>query len=142
MPKADARLVAGTPFEVVDLRPGDGSLKRQLVAAVAAASSEHLRPYVELTSAWCAACHWLDHSLAKSPVAQAFGGTYLVRIDVDRWEGLMSGTGLDDHDGPLPAFVALSQRARPVGDWIDRADWDSDVPAQAAPVLAVFFHWP
>lgn len=142
LPKPDSRLSTGLPFAVVDLRPSGGRLARQLAAAVAEADKAHLRPYVELTSDWCAPCHWLDHSLHSRTVAQAFGGTYVVRVDVDRWEGLLGGTGLDDHVGPLPAFIALSHRGQAVGDWIDRGDWASDVPAQAAPVLALFFHWP
>jgi hypothetical protein len=71
---------------------------------------------------------------------RAFGGTYLVRVDVDAWAGRLDGTGLDYHSGPLPAFVALSERGRPVGYWADAGVWQSDVPREAAPVLAAFFH--
>ena len=84
-----------------------------------------------------------DSTLGCISVAQAFGGTYIVRVDVDHWEGLLGGSGLDNHDGePLPAFIAISQRGHPIGEWVDRADWASDVPELAAPVLAEFFHWP
>jgi hypothetical protein len=75
-------------------------------------------------------------------LAQAFGGTYVVRVDMDRWEGQLAGTGLDYHSGPLPAFVAINERGRPFGDWVDRTDWNSDLPSAVSPVLADFFHWP
>ncbi len=143
LPKPDSRLGQGLPFAVVDIRPSGGSMAEQLAKAADDAAQANLRPYVELTSEWCRACHFLDHSFSKHSVAQAFGGTYIVRVDVDHWEGLLGGTGLDNHDGgPLPAFIALSQRGHPIGDWVDRTDWASDVPELAAPVLADFFHWP
>jgi len=141
MPKPDSRIQAGTPFAVVEIRPGDGRLTQQLAEAADQAAAENLRPYVELTSAWCQACHWLDRSLATRSLAQVFGGIYLVRINVDHWEGRLGGSGLDYHSGPLPAFVALDHRGQPIGDWVDRMAWRSDVPTVAAPVLADFFHW-
>jgi hypothetical protein len=140
-PQAGSQIGSGGPFSVVDLHPSDGRLTTQLASAASDAAAAKLRPYVELTSAWCQACHWLDRSLSKQSVAQAFGGTYVVRVDVDRFEGRLSGTGLDYHVGPLPAFVALDHTGRPIGDWVDRKTWSSDVPTQAAPVLAEFFHW-
>jgi hypothetical protein len=143
LPKPDSRIGEGLPFAVVDIRPTGGNMTEQLAKAADEAARANLRPYVELTSAWCRACHWLDRGLSKRSVAQAFGGTYIVRVDVDHWEGLLGGSGLDNHDGgPLPAFIALSQRGHPIGGWVDRADWSSDVPELAAPVLADFFHWP
>ena len=142
LPKPDSR-IGDMPYTVVDIRPSGGSMAEQLAKAAQQAASQNLRPYVELTSEWCAACHWLDHSVAKRSVAQAFGGTYIVRVDVDHWEGRLGGTGLDNHDGgPLPAFIALSQRGHPIGEWVDHDDWASDVPELAASVLADFFHWP
>ena len=140
-PSAAAGVGSGAPFSVVNLRPSDGRLSSQLAIAANDAAAANLRPYVELTSAWCQACHWLDRSLSKQSLAQAFGGTYVVRIDVDRFEGRLGGTGLDYHVGSLPAFVALDHTGRPIGDWVDRSTWGSDVPTQAAPVLAEFFHW-
>jgi hypothetical protein len=142
MPKPDLGLGYGGSFEVVNLRPTGGRLADLLASAAEEAAKSNLRPYVELTSAWCPACYWLDHSLSAEPMAQVLGGTYLVRIDVDHWEGRLGGSGLDHHQGPLPAFSALSERGQPIGAWIDRADWGSDLPTQAAPVLADFFHWP
>jgi len=141
MPKPDSRLAAGAPFVVIELRPNGGPLTEQLAEAAQEAAASELHPYVELTSAWCRACHWLDHSLSMRSLQQAFGGTYVVRIDVDHWEGRLVGSGLDFHAGPLPAFVALSSQGHPMGDWVDRADWGSETPALAAPVLTDFFHW-
>jgi hypothetical protein len=141
MPKPDSRISAAAPFAVVEIRPSDGRLSEQLASAASEAASSNLRPYVELTSSWSPACHWLDHSLATRSLAVAFGGIYLVRIDVDHWEGRLGGSGLDFHSGPLPAFIALSHDGQPIGDWVDRLAWGSDVPAVAAPVLADFFHW-
>jgi hypothetical protein len=128
------------PFSVTSLRVEDGSLAMQLASAVQQAAAAHQVPYVELTSRWCRACHWLDRGLSDSALMRAFGGTYLVRVDVDAWAGRLEGTGLDYHSGPLPAFVALSERGRPVGYWADAGVWQSDVPREAAPVLAAFFH--
>jgi hypothetical protein len=126
------------PFTVVDLDPRKGDMKAQLSEVVGVAAALHQRPYVELTSRVCAACHWLEHGLAESSVKQAFAGTYVVRIDVDRWQGRLDGTGLDCHSGPMPAFVALSPEGRPFGEWADPDDWRTDVPERAAATLAVF----
>ncbi len=142
MPKPDLGLGYGKPFTVVDIHPANGQLSDQLASAAKEAEKSNLRPYVELTSSWCPACHWLDHSMSAGPMAEVLEGTYLVRIDVDHWEGRLGGTRLGDHEGPLPAFIALGNSGRPVGEWVDRADWGSDLPAQAVPVLADFFHWP
>jgi hypothetical protein len=141
-PKPDMGLGYGKAFTVVDIHPAGGRLSDQLASAAKTAARSNLRPYVELTSGWCPACHWLDHSISAQPMAEILEGTYLVRIDVDHWEGQLGGTRLDDHQGPLPAFIALGHNGQPVGEWVDRADWGSDLPTQAAPVLADFFHWP
>jgi hypothetical protein len=122
----------------LDLRKGDAT--GQLSEAVGLAATLHQRPYVELTSRVCAACHWLEHGLTESSVKQAFAGTYVIRIDVDRWQGRLDGTGLDCHSGPMPAFVALGPQGRPFGEWADPDDWRTDVPQSAAATLAVFFH--
>jgi hypothetical protein len=134
MPQAPA------PFSVVALRVEDGPLKSQLARELDLASAAGEVPYVELTSRWCRACHWLDHAMTDSTLARVFGGTYVVRVDVDAWAGRLEGTGLDYHAGPLPAFVALSDRGRAVGAWADPRAWQSEVPREAAPVLASFFH--
>lgn len=128
------------PFTVVSLDPRRGELTTQLAAAAVVAAELHQRPYVELTSRVCAACHWLDHGLGAPEVKRAFAGTYVIRIDVDRWPGRLEGTGLDSHSGPMPAFVALGDEGRPYGEWADPDDWRTDVPETAAVTLAAFFH--
>jgi hypothetical protein len=131
---------AATPFSVVALRVQDGALPGQLSAAVDRAAAAHEVAYVELTSRWCRACHWLNNAMSDTALSPVFGGTYVVQVDVDAWAGRLEGSGLDYHNGPLPAFVALSERGQPVGDWADASVWRSDVPREAAPVLASFFH--
>jgi hypothetical protein len=128
------------PFTVIDLRVRDGALAVQLAKATDAAVALHQEPYVELTSHWCRACHWLDHGLSDPELSRAFSGTYIVRVDVDAWTGRLEGTGLDYHTGPIPAFVALGDHGHPVGGWADARVWQSEVPQQAAPALASFFH--
>jgi hypothetical protein len=140
VPKPDSRVVAGIPFAIVEIRPKDGPATTQISRAAHEAAAAGLHPFVELTSAWCRACHWLDHSMGTPSVATAFGGTYIIRVDVDHWEGQLGGTGLDYHSGPLPAFVAVTGRGNPAGDWIDPLAWGSESPTMAAPVLADFFH--
>jgi hypothetical protein len=131
---------APAAFSIVALRIEDGPLKSQLARAVELAAAADQSPYVELTSRWCRACHWLDHAMSDSTLSRTFGGTYVVRVDIDAWAGRLEGTGLDYHTGPLPAFVALSEAGRAVGDWADPRVWQSEVPREAAPVLASFFH--
>jgi hypothetical protein len=128
------------PFSVVALRVQDGELPGQLSAAADRAVAANEVAYVELTSRWCRACHWLDNAMSDSALSRVFSGTYVVRVDVDAWAGRLEGSGLDYHDGPLPAFVALSEQGRPVGQWADASVWRSEVPREAAPVLASFFH--
>jgi len=131
---------APAPFSVVALRVQDGALAGQLSAAADRAAAAHEVAYVELTSRWCRACHWLDNAMSDTALSRVFSGTYVVRVDVDAWAGRLEGSGLDYHNGPLPAFAALSELGRPVGDWADASVWRSDVPREAAPVLASFFH--
>jgi thiol:disulfide interchange protein len=128
------------PFTVIDLRVRDGTLPLQLAKAAADAAALHQEPYVELTSSWCRACHWLDHGLSDPELSRAFSGTYVIRVDVDSWTGRLEGTRLDYHTGPIPAFVALSDNGQPVGEWADARMWQSEIPRQAAPALASFFH--
>jgi hypothetical protein len=139
-PAAWTERPAPAPFTVVDLDPRKGDATAQLSEVVGLAATLHQRPYAELTSRLCAACHWLEHGLTEASVKQAFAGTYLVRIDVDRWQGRLEGTGLDRHSGPMPAFIALSPEGRAFGEWADPDDWRTDVPQRAAATLAVFFH--
>jgi hypothetical protein len=131
---------APAPFSVVALRVQDGALPAQLSAAADRAAAAHEAAYVELTSRWCRACHWLENAMSDTALSRVFSGTYVVRVDVDAWSGRLEGSGLDYHTGPLPAFVALSERGQPVGDWADASVWRSDVPREAAPILASFFH--
>ena len=128
------------PYTVVTLRVGDGRLPLQLAKAAEQATGLGQEPYVELTSRWCRACHWMDHGLSDPQLSRAFGGTYVIRVDVDLWEGRLEGTGLDYHTGPIPAFIALSDEGKPVGDWADARVWQLEIPRDAAPALAQFFH--
>jgi hypothetical protein len=128
------------PATVVDLRVTDASLATQLAQAVAQAAALNERPFVELTSRLSVPCRWLDHSLGDPEMARVVGGTYVVRVDVDRWEGRLVGTGLDQHIGPLPAFAALASNGQPVGQWVDQRIWGSEAPRAAAPLLAALFH--
>lgn len=127
-------------FVVIQLRPHDGPIAAQLAREAHRAEAAHLRPFVELTSRWCRACHWLDHSLRENRVARAFSGTYVIRVDADLWEGRLAGSGLDYHWGPIPAFVAVGVRGDPEGDWMDARAYRTDVPEVAAPALEEFFH--
>jgi hypothetical protein len=128
------------PYTVVNLRVGDGNLPVQLAKAAEHAAALGQEPYVELTSRWCRACHWMDHGLSDPQLTRAFAGTYVVRVDVEQWDGRLEGSGLDYHTGPIPAFIALTDDGKPAGDWADARAWQSDVPQEAAPVLAQFFH--
>jgi hypothetical protein len=139
-PEWSARPAPPAPFTVVALRIDDGRLGPQLALAARRAAAVNQTPFVELTSRWCRACHWLDRGMSDPAMARAFGGTYIVRVDVDQWRGRLEGSGLDYHAGPIPAFVALSPNGAPAGDWADPRAWGSEVPQLAAPVLADFFH--
>jgi len=127
------------PFTVVELRPSDGSLVDQLNREAARAIAWQQRPFVELTSRWCDQCHWLDYGLRDPQLSEAFSGTYIIRLDVDRWNARMSRTGLDYYARIIPAFVALDGAGNLTRDWIDVRSWRLSTPDFAAGPLREFF---
>jgi hypothetical protein len=139
VPTAEGRLAVAHPFTVVDLRPTDGDLETQLAREAARAVAWRERPFVELTSRLCDQCHWLDHGLGDPRLSQAFSNTYIVRVDVDRWNGRLGNTGLLNYATAIPAFVALDADGTPTQESIDIRAWNVSTPANAAGALRNFF---
>jgi hypothetical protein len=139
VPTAEGRIRATRPFTVIELQPSDGPLEAQLTREVARAIAWQQRPFVEVTSRWCDQCHWLDYGLHDPQLSNAFSGTYIIRVDVERWNARMSRTGLDYYAQTIPAFVALDGDGRLTHDWIDVRSWRLSTPDLAAGPLRDFF---
>jgi hypothetical protein len=124
---------------VVDLRPqAHQTLKEQIIQEAAVAEAHGLAPFVELTSELSRRCFLLDHSFDDPGMRAALSGTYIIRIDINRWVGRFGETGLDRIPMALPGFVELSEGGRGIGPYVDARSWIADAPSTVAPSLGAF----
>lgn len=128
-------------FAVVEIRPRpQQTLKDQIVQEVAVAEAHGLAPFLELTSDLSRRCFLLDHSFDDPEMRQALAGTYIIRIDINRWVGRFGETGLDRIPMALPGFVELFEGGRGIGPYVDARSWIADAPSAVAPSLGAFVH--
>jgi hypothetical protein len=126
-------------FAVVEIRPQPRqTLRDQIVQESAVAEAHGLAPFIELTSEFSRRCAMLDHSFGDPGMRRALAGTYIIRIDINRWVGRFGETGLDRIPMALPGFVQLSEGGRGVGPYIDARSWIADAPTAVAPSLGAF----
>jgi len=125
--------------QAVTVHPSQGELGTQLAAQVAIARGRNLKPFVELRADWCGPCKELEASMSDPRMADAFAGTYLVRLDVDDWKSAqLSAFGLDGSS--IPAFFAVDDKGKAlVGRKITGGAWAENVPENMAPPLKAFF---
>ena len=118
---------------VVDLSPADGPLKEQLRRQRAAHPKNLV---VETTASWCKPCIAIQKYLSDPAMVAALAGMTLVHVDFDRFEREeLEACGIPADS--VPWFVILDDHIR-VKDALSSSEWDDDVPANMAPVLAGF----
>ena len=128
-------------FAVIELRPRpQQTLRDQIIQEAAVAEAHGLAPFLELTSELSRRCFLVDHSFDDPGMRQALNGTYIIRIDINRWVGRFGETGLDRIPMALPGFVQLFEGGRGMGPYIDARSWIADAPSAVAPSLGAFVH--
>lgn len=136
--------IASSPdddFAVVEIRPRPPqTLRDQIIQEAAVAEAHNLAPFVELTSELSRRCELVDHSFGDPGMRRALAGTYIIRVDINRWVGRWGETGLDRLPMALPGFVELFAGGRSVGPYIDARSWLADAPTSVAPSLGAFVH--
>ena len=126
-------------FAVVEIRPRPQlTLRDQIIQEASVAEAHGLAPFLELTSELSRRCFLVDHSFDDAAMRQALAGTYIIRVDINRWVGRFGTTGLDRLPMALPGFVELFQGGRAVGPYIDARSWVADAPTTVAPQLGAF----
>ena len=126
---------------VVELRPqAHQTLREQIIQEAAVAEAHGLSPFLELTSDLSRRCFLLDHSFDDPGMRAALSGTYIIRIDINRWVGRFGETGLDRIPMALPGFVELFSGGRGIGPFVDARSWIADAPSAVAPSLGAFVH--
>lgn len=125
------------PSAMVELAPTQGDLLPLLRAEAGRAKKRGLAPFVEFYADWCAPCKVLAKSMSDARVADAFRGTYVIKLNLDDWQDKLAGTGFDPR--VIPAFYALDEEGRPTGRKIDEKAWKKTTPATIAGPLAAFF---
>jgi len=126
-------------FAVVEIRPQPKqTLREQIIQEAAVAEAHGLAPFIELTSQLSRRCFLVDHSFDDPHMKQALTGTYIIRVDINRWVGRFGDTGLDQIPMALPGFVGLFEGGRGMGPFIDARSWIADAPTSVAPSLGAF----
>jgi len=141
-PEPEALPAAGSPSPgleliFVRLEPGDGNLGELLAAEAANAEAQGLKPFVEFDATWCIHCKELDASLSDLRMLVAFRGTYIIRVDIDDWDGQFTNAGF--HVFGVPAFYAIDGAGKPTGRMITGGAWDANIPENMAGPLSEFF---
>ncbi|WP_425618705.1 hypothetical protein NA78x_002417 [Anatilimnocola sp. NA78] len=129
------------PATFVDLKPADGHLNSLLQIEVNKAVDAQQKPFVEMTADWCKPCKELKESLDDPLIADAFAGTYIIRLKVDDWKPeQLEAIGLPSD--VVPVFCEMNEEAKATGRKIDGGAWAANIPINMAPPLKKFFHPP
>jgi hypothetical protein len=100
------------------------------------ASELHLRPFVYLHAQWCGPCNAVAQYADDPRMEEAFAGTYVVEVDIDRFDDPIA-RGAMDHG--IPAWIALDDGGRPTRRMITGAAWGENIPENMAGPLEEFF---
>jgi hypothetical protein len=124
---------AGAEFSVVDIEPGRGTFRDQVLIQLKRAAAIGQTPYIELTADWCEPCQVLHKALRDTAVMRAFRGTYIMRANVDQWHQV---TGKPEMNG-IPEFILVDSAGR----WTNRRWIGSPTkPREIAAAFDGFFH--
>jgi thiol-disulfide isomerase/thioredoxin len=120
----------------IDLAPSNQEFSVQLAHEIIKAKELKLTPFIQVSAAWCGPCKRLHSSMADPLMIDAFQGTYLIKLDADKWREVLKGTAYSPNG--IPAFIAMDDTGKPVGK-IDGGAWGEDIPKNMAPPLKRFF---
>lgn len=134
-----AATVDRSSIAFVELQPKQGPLQVLLAAETQKARSLNRTLFVEVSATWCGPCKRLVSALSSNEplMRDAFSGTYVVHVDLDRWKGQLQQLGFA-HAG-VPVFYGVDRLGRPTGAIIDGSAWGADTPENMAPPLKAFF---
>ena len=150
-PKAPAPTPAPAPplaspsdkFVLATLTAADGQRSDVLSTEAQRAKAQGLTLFVEFYADWCEPCQALSKSLGDGnhpgdpQMIAAFTGTYILRLNVDKW--LDTPLGANFQVKTIPAFFALDAAGKPTGRTITGAAWGDNTPENMAPPLKAFF---
>ena len=132
-----AVLPVSDKFTLARLSPSDGRLEDLLKVEAQKAQAAKQDPYVEFDADWCPPCRALSASLSDERMIDAFAGTYIIRLNLDKWKSQLPGPGF--YVAGIPAFFEIDAEGKPTGRTITGAAWGEDIPENMAPPLKKFF---
>ena len=124
-------------FTLVILHLEHGNLQNLLAAHAQIATDLGRRPFIEFSAEWCPPCRALEAGLDDPLMIEALRGVYLIRVDIDEWEGQLGGS--DFRIPGIPLFYELDSHGRSTGRAISGSAWGEDIPRYMAPPLHAFF---
>jgi hypothetical protein len=122
---------------VVELHPGGGTLRTQLVAHATAARRAGQTVLVETTMKACDPCAEIDRAAPEPGIQQALSDVRWIRIDVSEFRSELAGLRMNEPT--VPWFYLLDARGQP-RDAISADEWDDNDAENIAPVLGAFVH--
>ncbi|WP_372807711.1 thioredoxin family protein [Pontiella sp.] len=136
-----SNLFAENPTEqemphAIDLAPSSQEFTAQLAQEIIKAKALQLTPFIQVSAEWCGPCRRLHASMDDPLMIDAFRGTYVIRLDADKWREALKDTAYSANG--IPAFIAIDDTGKPVG-MIDGGAWGKDIPQNMAPPLKKFF---
>ena len=141
MPIASARVPDDTTgaavgdLEVVDIGLSAGALKKVLRQQLDIARAKHKTMLLMITGTDCKPCSGVADALADDRMQKALVGIRLVRVDLKVFRDELKALHLPVK--VYPAFLLVDDDLRP-RDGIHGGEWDDDIAANIAPVLAAF----
>ena len=126
----------GNSTHVTVLAPTGSGLSSQLTSEIKKAQELKLTPFIQVTAEWCGPCRRLHAGMSDPLMVDAFQGTYVIKLDAEKWNETLKGT--DYYPRGIPAFIAIDDKGQAVGK-INGGAWGEDIPENMAPPLKKFF---
>lgn len=127
---------APSTFSVVELEPVEEDFRATLQKELAKAKSLGRKPLVEFGATWCGPCNALKRSFDDPLMQEALSGTYVIQVDIDKWQKPMAKAGIEI--GQIPVIYEVNYEGRPTGRSIDPNTWGDTSAAHVAPHLKRF----
>ncbi len=124
-------------IELIDVGDDTPNLA-EFVAHQAAAAYENKQVCLLVTMLpECPGCASLGYAIAKNTLGSALGKVRIVRLDLDEFEEELRSLHLPIDR--VPGFIRLDQFGKAV-DFLDAGEWNTNDPAEFAPIIAAFVH--